>query len=51
MARPRVIVLRAPGTNCDEETAAVWQRVGAEVETWHINSLIESRPSSIISSS
>ncbi len=43
MARPRVIVLRAPGTNCDEETVAAWQRVGAEVETWHINRLIESR--------
>jgi phosphoribosylformylglycinamidine synthase subunit PurQ / glutaminase len=43
MARPRVIVLRAPGTNCDEETAAAWQRVGAQVETWHINHLIEAR--------
>ena len=43
MARPRVIVLRAPGTNCDEETVAAWQRVGAEVETWHINRLIKSR--------
>jgi phosphoribosylformylglycinamidine synthase subunit PurQ / glutaminase len=43
MARPRVIVLRAPGTNCDEETAAAWQRVGAQVETWHINHLIESQ--------
>jgi phosphoribosylformylglycinamidine synthase subunit PurQ / glutaminase len=43
MARPRVIVLRAPGTNCDEETVAAWRRVGAEVETWHINRLIKSR--------
>jgi phosphoribosylformylglycinamidine synthase subunit PurQ / glutaminase len=34
-------VLRAPGTNCDEETAAAWQRAGAEAVTWHINRLIE----------
>ena len=42
MARPRAIVLRAPGTNCDEETAAAWQRAGATVETWHVGRLIES---------
>ena len=42
MARPRAIVLRAPGTNCDEETADAWQRAGATVETWHVNRLIES---------
>ena len=30
MARPRAIVLRAPGTNCDEETADAWQRAGAD---------------------
>lgn len=42
MARPRAIVLRAPGTNCDEETAAAWERAGAGVETWHVGRLIES---------
>lgn len=42
MARPRAIVLRAPGTNCDEETAAAWQRAGAAVEIWHVNRLIDS---------
>jgi phosphoribosylformylglycinamidine synthase len=41
MAQPRAIVLRAPGTNCDEETAAAWQRAGAAVETWHIGRLLE----------
>ena len=41
MARPRAIVIRAPGTNCDEETAHAWQRAGATVETWHVNRLIE----------
>ena len=42
MARPRAIVLRAPGTNCDEETAAAWERAGAVAETWHIGRLVES---------
>jgi phosphoribosylformylglycinamidine synthase subunit PurQ / glutaminase len=42
MAPPRAIVIRAPGTNCDEEAALAWQRAGAEVETWHVNRLIES---------
>ena len=41
MARPRAIVLRAPGTNCDEETAAAWERAGADVETWHVGRLLE----------
>lgn len=41
MPRPRAIVLRAPGTNCDEETAAAWELAGAVVETWHIGRLLE----------
>ena len=41
LARPRAIVLRAPGTNCDEETAAAWERAGADVETWHVGRLME----------
>jgi phosphoribosylformylglycinamidine synthase len=41
MPRPRAIVLRAPGTNCDEETSAAWERAGAEVETWHVARLLE----------
>jgi phosphoribosylformylglycinamidine synthase len=41
MARPRAIILRAPGTNCDEETAAAWERAGAVVETWHVARLLE----------
>jgi phosphoribosylformylglycinamidine synthase len=36
------MVLRAPGTNCDEETSAAWQRAGATVETWHVGRLLES---------
>jgi phosphoribosylformylglycinamidine synthase I len=42
MASPRAIVIRAPGTNCDEEAAVAWQRAGAVAETWHVNRLIES---------
>jgi phosphoribosylformylglycinamidine synthase I len=42
MTRPRAIVLRAPGTNCEEETADAWQRAGADPVTCHINRLIES---------
>src|SRR3954454_22278151 len=41
MAAPRSIVLRAPGTNCDEETSAAWERAGARVETWHVGRLLE----------
>ncbi len=42
MPRPRVILLRAPGTNCDEETAFAWEKAGAKVEPVHVNRLIES---------
>jgi phosphoribosylformylglycinamidine synthase I len=40
-ATPRVLVLRAPGTNCDEETAAAWELAGARAETWHVGRLLE----------
>jgi phosphoribosylformylglycinamidine synthase subunit PurQ / glutaminase len=41
MPRPRAIVLRAPGTNCDEETAAAWEQAGAVAETWHVGRLLD----------
>jgi phosphoribosylformylglycinamidine synthase len=41
MAQPRALVLRAPGTNCDEETAAAWALAGAVVAVLHINSVLE----------
>jgi len=40
-AAPRVIVLRAPGTNCEEETAHAWNLAGARAETWHVGRLLE----------
>ncbi len=42
MLRPRALVLRAPGTNCDEETAAAWELAGATAEIWHIGRLLDS---------
>ncbi|HID76246.1 MAG TPA: phosphoribosylformylglycinamidine synthase I [Planctomycetaceae bacterium] len=41
MATPRVLVLRAPGTNCDVETAFAFQLAGARAELVHINRLLE----------
>lgn len=41
MAQPRVLVLRAPGTNCDEETAHAFELAGAIAERVHVNRLIE----------
>jgi phosphoribosylformylglycinamidine synthase len=41
MARPRVLILRAPGTNCDLETAFAFQRAGADAQRLHINRLLE----------
>jgi phosphoribosylformylglycinamidine synthase subunit PurQ / glutaminase len=42
MPKPRALVLRAPGTNCDEEAAFAWRLAGAEVESWHLGRLLES---------
>ena len=39
MKKPRVIVLRTAGTNCDKETAFAFQASGAETELVHINEL------------
>jgi phosphoribosylformylglycinamidine synthase len=36
----KAIVLRAPGTNCDVETAFALQQAGAEVALVHVNQLI-----------
>lgn len=43
MAQPRVLVLRAPGTNCDVETAYAFERAGARAERVHVNRLLEDR--------
>lgn len=43
MAKPRVLVLRAPGTNCDVESAHAFQLAGAETESRHINRVLENK--------
>jgi phosphoribosylformylglycinamidine synthase I len=40
MGKIRVLILRAPGTNCDGETAFAFQQAGAEVSLVHVNRLI-----------
>ena len=40
MSKVKVLVLRAPGTNCDAETAFAFQQAGAVVSLIHINQLI-----------
>lgn len=39
MKKPRVIILRTAGTNCDNETASAFEMAGAEPELVHINEL------------
>lgn len=40
MAKVKTIILRAPGTNCDEETAFAFRQAGAETSLVHIEQLI-----------
>ncbi len=42
MPAPRVLILRAPGTNCDGETAFAFETAGAKTEKVHLNRLLES---------
>lgn len=42
MPRPRVLVLRAPGTNCDQEAAFAFNAAGGQAELLHVNRLLES---------
>jgi phosphoribosylformylglycinamidine synthase I len=41
MAAPRVLVLRSPGTNCDEETAEAFRLAGGAPTREHVNRLLE----------
>ncbi len=40
MPIPRALILRAPGTNCDSETAHAFRLAGAEAESLHIQRLL-----------
>jgi phosphoribosylformylglycinamidine synthase len=46
MSQPRVLILRSPGTNCDEETAHAFELAGAAATRVHVNRLLET-PSQI----
>lgn len=39
--KPNVLILRAPGTNCDLETSFAFEMAGATVERIHINRILE----------
>jgi phosphoribosylformylglycinamidine synthase len=41
MSKPKVLVLRTAGTNCDWETAFAFKLTGAKVDCFHINKLID----------
>jgi len=40
MSKPRALILRGPGTNCDHETAFAFERAGATTALVHINRFI-----------
>ncbi len=42
MPQPRILILRAPGTNCDAETAFAFQVAGGVPDVLHLNRLLES---------
>jgi phosphoribosylformylglycinamidine synthase I len=41
MLSPRTLVLRAPGTNCDHETAHAFERAGGLARRVHVRALVE----------
>ncbi len=40
MIKPKVLVLKAAGINCDAETAFAFESAGAEIEFVHVNQLV-----------
>ena len=41
MTAPRVLILRAPGTNCDEETAFAFEKAGGVCSRVHVRALCQ----------
>src|SRR5688572_33381148 len=39
--KPKTLILRAAGTNCDEETAYAFELAGAESHRVHINQILK----------
>ena len=46
MKKPKVVIVRAPGINCDLETVRAWTVAGAECDLVHLDRIIE-RPATI----
>lgn len=42
MLAPRALILRGPGTNCDEETAHAFERAGGHTKRVHVQALAQS---------
>ena len=40
MAKVKTLILRAPGTNCDVETAFAFEQAGSAVDSAHVNELV-----------
>lgn len=43
MTKPKVLILRTAGTNCDYETDYAFQLAGADTSLVHINKLINNQ--------
>ena len=43
ISKPKVLILRTAGTNCDYETWYAFEKAGAQVDVIHINSLLENK--------
>ena len=42
-AKPKALIIRAPGTNCEHDTAYAFSLAGAEPTVMHVNQVISSR--------
>ncbi|MCM8760989.1 MAG: phosphoribosylformylglycinamidine synthase I [Candidatus Omnitrophica bacterium] len=45
MPKPKVLILRTAGTNCDKETAFAFERAGGRAELVHVNEITKKRRS------
>jgi len=45
MVKVRTLILRAPGTNCDEETAFAFEQAGSVIDSAHVNELVRGEKS------
>lgn len=45
MLKPKVVIFRTAGTNCDCETQYAFERAGAKVDVMHINTLLANKNS------